>query len=130
MTSWRRALGLGFLVWLLPFVVAFVVFPVREAARPVFESIMAVAVTGTAVVLGLAYLLRAHDAGPREGLMVGLMWLVLCVLIDAPLMLVGGPMQMSIGAYLGDIGLTYVSIPIVTWGLAMARAGLGRDRRG
>jgi len=52
MTSWRRALGLGVVAWLAPFVVAFLAFPFRESARPLFESIMAVAVTATAVLLG------------------------------------------------------------------------------
>lgn len=122
MKNWRRVIGLGFLVWLVPFLVAFLVFPLRDDARPVFESIMAVAVTAAAVAFGLAYLRRAADAGSREGLGLGLVWLVICLLVDAPLMLLGGPMQMSIGAYLGDIGLTYVSIPVVTWGLFAARS--------
>jgi hypothetical protein len=39
------------------------------------------------------------------------------VLTDAPLMLFGGPMK-----YLADIGLAYVSIPVVTLGLAAAYA--------
>lgn len=52
----------------------------------------------------------------------------MCVLIDAPLMLLGGPMQMSAGAYFGDIGLTYVSIPAITWCLAAA-AGSKPDRK-
>lgn len=120
MSSWGRVVGLGLLAWLIPFVVAFLIFPLRESARPVFESVMAVTVAGTAVTLGLAYLRRAARAGAREGLTIGAVWLVLCVLIDAPLMLLGGPMQMSVGAYLGDIGLTYVSIPLVTWGLGAA----------
>jgi hypothetical protein len=122
MSSWGRAIGLGFLMWLIPFIVAFLVFPLRESARPVFESVMAVTVTGTAVGLGLAYLRRVARAYAREGLAVGAAWFVLCVLIDAPLMLLGGPMQMSVGAYFGDIGLTYVSIPLVTWGLGAAWA--------
>jgi hypothetical protein len=122
MSSWGRAIGLGFLMWLIPFIVAFLVFPLRESARPVFESVMAVTVTGTAVGLGLTYLRRVARAYAREGLAVGAAWFVLCVLIDAPLMLLGGPMQMSVGAYFGDIGLTYVSIPLVTWGLGAAWA--------
>lgn len=128
MRSWRRAIGLGFLAWLIPFVIAFLVFPWRESARPVFESVMAVTVTGTAVVLGLGYLRRVSGMQAREGMVVGVVWLAMCVLIDAPLMLLGGPMQMSLGAYVGDIGLTYVSIPLVTWGLGAAW-GAGDSRR-
>ena len=58
----------------------------------------------------------------REELLLGLLWFAICVLIDAPLMLLGGPMQMSFGAYMADIGVTYISIPVVTSGLAAARS--------
>ena len=122
MTSWGRAIGLGVLSWLIPFVVALLAFPWRESARPLFESVMAVTVTGTAVGLGLAYLRRCPNAGVRQGLSLGVIWFVICALIDAPLMLLGGPMYMSVGAYFADIGLTYVSIPFVTGGLAAARS--------
>jgi hypothetical protein len=122
MRSWRRILVLGFVVWLAPFVVAFLTFPFRESARPLFESIMAVTVTATAVILGLTYLRRINGGFFREGLLLGVIWFVMCVLIDAPLMLFGGPMKMTFGAYMADIGLTYVIIPVVTSGLAAARA--------
>jgi hypothetical protein len=127
MRLWGRAIGLGFLAWLIPFVVAFCLFALRESARAVFESVMAVTVAGTAVGLGLCYLRPVPRVSAREGLALGVLWLVICLLIDAPLMLLGGPMQMSLGAYLGDIGLTYVSIPLVTWGLGAARAA-GAER--
>jgi len=121
MRSWRSALGFGFLAWLVPFVIAFLVFPFHESNRPLFESIMAVTVTSTAILLGLIYLRKTETGIVREGLLLGLVWFAICVLIDAPLMLVAGPMKMTIGAYMADIGLTYVIIPVVTWGLAVAR---------
>jgi len=126
MASWGRAIGLGVLAWLIPFAVAFLVFPLRASSRPVFESVMAVTVTATAAWLGVAHLRRIARVRAREGLLVGLVWLAICVLIDAPLMLFGGPMQMSLGAYMGDIGLTYLSIPLVTWALAVAAAAARR----
>jgi hypothetical protein len=125
MRSWRTVLALGFVAWLTPFAVAFLAFPLRESARPLFESIMAVTVTATAVILGLTYLRRADGGGASVGLELGLIWFVICVLIDAPLMLFGGPMKMTFAEYMADIGLSYVSIPIVTWGLAAARARRG-----
>ena len=130
MIPWRRAVGFGLLAWLIPFAVALLAFPLRESARPLFESIMAVTVTGTAVGLGLAYMRRVPRIGPRKGLLVGVVWFAVCVLVDAPLMLIGGPMRMSLGAYFADIGLTYVVIPLVTWGLGVASvadAGARRD---
>jgi hypothetical protein len=122
MKSWKKGLGLGFVSWLVPFVVAFLVFPFRAASRPLFESIMAVTVTATAVFLGLSYLKRVEGRIAREGAQLGLIWLVMNVGIDAPLMLLGGPMKMTLAEYMADIGLTYLSIPIVTWGLAAARS--------
>ncbi len=122
MKSWGKALGFGALVWLLPFVIAFLAFPLRRSARPVFESIMSVTVAAAAVLFGLLYLRHVESNLLREGLLVGLLWFVVCVVIDAPLMLLGGPMQMSLGEYMGDIGLTYVGIPVVTTGLAIARS--------
>jgi hypothetical protein len=82
---------------------------------------MSVTVTATSAVLGLVYLRRIKVAPLREGVLAGLIWLVVCIAIDAPLMLLGGPMKMSFGAYMADIGLTYASIPIVTSSLAAAR---------
>ncbi len=130
MRSWKRALGLGVLAWLGPFVVAILAFPFRETARPLFESIMAVAVTATAVVLGLDYVRRLEGSSVREGALLGMTWFAICILIDAPLMLLGGPMKMTFGTYMADIGLTYASIPIVTLGLAAARAPRRPAREG
>ncbi len=115
---WKSVFGLGALMWLLPFVIAFLVFPFRESARPLFESVMAVAVSGMAVLLGLRYI--RGGIGRGQGLVLGGVWLMMSMLIDAPLMLLGGPMQMTPGQYFMDIGLTYAAIPLITWGLAAA----------
>jgi hypothetical protein len=121
MKSPRKALLLGVLVWLVPFVVAFLVFPLRAAARPLFESIMPVAVALTTVVCGLWYLRGAGETSARAGLLLGILWMAVCLLIDAPLMLLGGPMQMTPAEYLADIGVVYLMIPAITWGLGAAR---------
>ena len=49
--------------------------------------------------------------------MLGCLWLAISVAIDAPLMLFGGPMRMTVGEYLADIGAAYVIIPVITIGL-------------
>ena len=127
MKQWGKAIGFGALVWLVPFAIAFVIFPLRNSARPVFESLMSVAVTGAAVLFGLLYLQNVKSGFVREGVLLGVLWFLICVLIDAPLMLIGGPMLMSFGEYMGDIGLTYVGIPVITIGLGIARS-LSGDR--
>ncbi len=122
MTSIGKALLFGFLVWLVPFAVAFAIFPIHETSRPLFESIMAVALAITVVPLGVVYLRRVRRRYLREGLRLGLLWLVMCVAIDAPLMLLGGRMYVTVPEYLADIGLTYLMIPVITIGIAATRA--------
>jgi hypothetical protein len=119
MKSLPRALGLGFLVWLAPFVVAFMVFPFRESWRALFESVMAVTVSVVTVWLGLVYLRKLSSVTIKGGILVGLLWWVISVAIDLPLML-SRPINMTFVDYLADIGLTYVMIPVITTGLAIA----------
>ncbi len=129
MTFLRRALLFGLFIWLLPFAVAFIIFPLRESARPLFESVMPVAISVVTVVLGIRYLRTVNRNLVREGVLLGLMWLAICIIIDAPLMLLGGPMKMTVAEYAADIGVTYLMIPVITIGLAVASAVSDPQRR-
>lgn len=124
MVAKGKAIFFGFLVWLAAFVVAFMIFPVRETSRPLFESIMAVVVTSAAAGFAVLYFRRVRGRYVREGAILGLLWLAINLAIDAPLMLVGGPMQMTLGAYLADIGLTYLIIPAVTIAIGLGCEGV------
>lgn len=106
----------GFVLWLIPFIVAFAIFPVRESNRPLFESIMPVVLCAATVVLARAYFSRIDADFRRAGLTVGITWMVICVVLDL-LLFTWGPMTMTLGAYMADIGLTYFIIPIVTTGM-------------
>ena len=122
MASWRRAVWLGLLVWLVPFVVSFALAPVRASWRPLFESIMPVVVSAVVVACGLRYLRKAFRVSIGEGLALGILWLAISVLIDLPLML-SPPIRMPAVEYAADIGLTYLMMPIITAGLAAASSG-------
>lgn len=125
MRHWGKALLLGLVVWLVPFVVAVSVFPLHEPQRPLFESIMAVTVCATAVLCGLNFLKRLGRVHVRDGVFIGFVWYAMCVLIDLPLFSYG-PMKTTLGGYFADIGLTYVAIPVITIGLARAASRRGR----
>ncbi len=122
MTSLRSAVAYGVLVWLCTFAVAFVVFPLREPSRPLFESIMPVALAAAVAGLAVRYFRSVRAGFVAEALRLGLLWLVISLAIDAPLMLLGGPMHMTLGEYLADIGLTYLLIPIITVAIGTALA--------
>ena len=40
LTHWKRALALGFLSWLLPFLFSFLVFPLKKTNAPLFSTVM------------------------------------------------------------------------------------------
>lgn len=124
MTSWRKAVLFGLLIWLVPFVVAFAIFPVRDNWRALFESIMPVTVALVVVVCGVWYFRGVKTAFVREGLLLGLLWWLISVVIDLPLML-SPPISMDLVEYLADIGLTYAMMPIITTGLGAGRAAAG-----
>jgi hypothetical protein len=120
MAAKGKAILFGFLLWLAAFVVAFLIFPLRESSRPLFESIMPVVVTSTTAVFAAVYIRGVQKQFLREGIILGCLWLTINLAIDLPLMLAGGPMQMSLGQYMADIGLTYLVIPAVTIGIGFS----------
>ena len=125
MAALRKAILYGFLIWVVAFLGAMVIFPLRESSRPVFESIMPVILASATVFFAHLYFKRVHSGFQREGLLLGLVWLATNLAIDLPLMLTPSPMQMTLGEYLGDIGLTYLMIPVITIGTGFIRAQAG-----
>lgn len=127
MVALRKGVLFGFFIWATAFVVAFAIFPIREASRPLFESIMPVVLAGATVFFAHRYFRGVERSFAKEGLLLGLLWFGINVVIDLPLMLAPSPMQMSLSDYLADIGLTYALIPIITAGMGIARAQGGSD---
>ena len=119
MTSWRRAILLGVAVWLFPFVIACLIFSLKTSWRSLFESIMPVTLALAVMVFAVRYLRKTPAAAPREIARLGVLWFAICVLIDLPLML-SPPISMPLGEYVADIGVTYLMIPVITMGIALA----------
>jgi uncharacterized membrane protein AbrB (regulator of aidB expression) len=122
MTSLRKALLLGLVVWLVPFAVAFCIFPLKASWRSLFESIMPVTLAAVVVACAVFYFRRVPTPSLREGFILGLLWMAISLAIDLPLML-SPPIRMPPLEYAADIGLTYLMIPILTLGIAAARRG-------
>ena len=87
MVAFRKALLFGCLIWVFAFAVAFALFPIRTSARPVFESIMPVALAAATVFFAHRYFTRVRARFAREGLLLGIVWMAVNLLIDLPLML-------------------------------------------
>ena len=105
----------GFLIWLIPFVVAFLIFPIRESNRALFESIMPIVITISVIFFAYQYFRKLDTNFVKEGVLLGLIWLAISLIIDLA-MFMQGPMKMSFANYIMDIGLTYLIIPTITIG--------------
>ena len=117
----KKILFYGFMIWLIPFITAFILYPIHESNRPLFESIMPVTITLVTVSFSLRYFREVKRHTLHEGLKLGIIWLTLSILLDL-LLFIWGPMKMSIKDYIADIGLTYLIIPTVTAAIGHSKA--------
>jgi hypothetical protein len=100
-------------VWAVPFFVSMIIYPLHDTERPLFESIMPVAVAFSASVCAVLYIKNIEMDFLKEGFYLGLLWFVVCVVIDL-LLFSWGPIKMNFTDYIKDIGITYLMIPVIT----------------
>ena len=116
--NWRTSV-LGLLSWAIPFFGSFPFFdPDQGLLIPLilFKSIMVVLGTLVGVAL-LVWLFRTLKPSLFSGLVVGLYWLAINWALDV---LVLVPMTGSdIGTWFTEIGLRYLSIPIIAIGMGL-----------
>lgn len=115
MKSIKKALLFGFLVWLIPFIVAILLSSVRKHNRPLFESLMPVVITISVVPFLILYFSKLQVYFLKEAVLLGIIWLAISLILDL-LCFMEGPMKMSFADYMMDIGLTYLMIPTISIG--------------
>jgi hypothetical protein len=118
MNKYLKIVIFGLVVWLVPFLVSFLIYPLKTAGNPLFEFIMPLVITIIVVELAYLYLKNLETDLIREGVIIGVTWFIINIGIDLVLFLPPSPMQMSFVHYIEDIGITYLLIPVITIGLA------------
>ena len=118
MNKYFKIVIFGFVVWLVPFLVSFFIYPLKTAGNPLFESVMPLVITIITVSLACLYLIKLETDLIREGVIIGFSWFLINLAIDLILFLPPSPMQMNFMNYMEDIGITYLMIPVITVGLA------------
>jgi hypothetical protein len=110
MILWKRAVLLGLLSWLIPFVISFFLFSMKKSNAPLFSTLMDLVVLFAAGIL-LARYFRNRPIVVREALLVGTLWFVMNLIFDYP-MFAYGPMKMTALGYYSEIGLVYLTFPV------------------
>jgi hypothetical protein len=80
---------------------------------------MPLVLTVVVVVGAVLYFHRVQTSFVKEGVVLGVLWLAISVLIDLPLML-SPPMNYTLVEYAADIGLTFLMMPVITVGIGVA----------
>lgn len=114
--SIKWALCLGFLLWMIPFIISIIIFPIKSSDIQLFDSILSVVTVLFVTLFGIVYFRKIGTGYLRDGLVIGIVWPGISIFIDL-FMFSWGPMAMSFLDYIKDIGLGYMVYPIVTTGL-------------
>ncbi len=103
----------GFLVWLIPFLIGFFTFPIKNKQPLVFKTIMAVVLVAVSAIFSKVYLTSIPVIDPSQGAILGCFWAMICIAIDIPVFIYGFKTKAT--CYFLEIGLAYLIIPIITW---------------
>lgn len=103
-------------MWLVPFLVSLLIYPLKISVTPLFESIMPVVISLTTILL-LIFYFRGKNPDLRECTILGISWFIISIFIDLLLFLPSNPMHMSLTNYMMDIGITYLIIPVISIGM-------------
>ncbi len=123
MKSIWKIILFGFMIWLFPFFVSLLIFPLKETNLAFYETIMPLSITLITVVMATFFFRKIRKGHLRHiqkqylqmGITLGIIWVFICFFIDL-LYFSFGPIKMTFSAYMSDIGFTYLIIPMITIG--------------
>ncbi len=104
MRKFLRLLIFRFLSWLLTCLASVCIFPLKAEHRPLFETLVGVFLAISTVLFTVFFFRKVQTGYMREGVFLGLAFLVCNIVFDLCLFM-EGPMKMSFTDYMMDIGL-------------------------
>ena len=114
MKKYLKNVFYGFLAWLVPFVASFFFYSKEGLTIDIFlfKSIMIVVGSISAAILLVSYFKKISVAYLKEGIIVGIVWFGINILLDLLILIpISG---MSIADYLTRIGISYLVIPAMS----------------
>ncbi len=115
MYSYARAIVYAMILWGTVFLITFFLYPLRAENPVLFVTVRMLVMTLLGVALTVMYFRDIDEQLIRDGLKLGVLWLVASVLFDqGPF--VWGLMRLSFADYLADTGVSYLLYPIITIG--------------
>lgn len=121
--KYLKNLFYGFLAWLIPFISAFLFYTKDGGLRIdifFFKTIMIVVGSISGAFLLVSYFKKIEANFLKEGIIVGVIWFALNIILDLVILI---PMSgMSISDYFTQIGLRYMAMPAMSIAIGAALA--------
>ena len=107
-----KLIGYGFLVWLIPTIItsALIIFP---NITYFFDIVSALSLIISAAVFSYLYFKDVHMNFIKEGIIIGITWLILSIVFDL-IMIIVGVSTISLTNYAFLVAPLYVIIPVIT----------------
>jgi hypothetical protein len=110
----------GFILWLVCFIVAVIVWPLYDSQFLLFKSIMVVTGTLVGMYLLVYYFKKIGSNYVKEGVVAGIIWFVVNIVLD--LIVLVGILKTPLIDYLISPGVGYLCMPVMSTGVGLALA--------
>ena len=104
----------GALVWLIPFLFSFLVWPLHTSMLSLFKTIMIICLTITVVFFIIIYFKKESSNYFMDGIILGIIWFVINIIFDLIVIVV--LFKTPIVDYFIETGLRYLMMPIMSFG--------------
>ncbi len=112
-----KIINYGLLTWLIPSLIT-VILSSFLAAINIFEIVSAVAIAVTVILFSYLYFKGINENFVKEGLLIGIIWLIISIILDLILIAVGIS-QLNLTSYVVYVAPLYIIIPVITLGFGL-----------
>jgi|SRR5215207_9160346 len=109
----KRALLGGLGVWVGLVAISLILLPAEGKHEALYESIKLSTLVGVTIGLTIWYLRAVRGGSFVEGLVVGLLWAAVTIILDLALYFAGA-FNIGLSEYFTDVASSYLAIPIAT----------------
>jgi hypothetical protein len=111
-----RLFIIGFILWIVPFILAIPLFQLMGNNRIVFKSIMGLIIVAVTVLLWDLYLKKINQMYIKHALVASIVWIFISLFLDYFAFIIGFKMPAS--TYFLEIATSYLAIPMILLGSA------------
>lgn len=119
MNKYLKMFLFGIITWIIPFVTSFLFFDMETQQLTInemfFKSIMILEGGLVGVFLLVHYFRKVSSGFVREGIIIGLCWFIINLLLDVIVLLPTSDMDFI--TYFQEIGMRYLLIPVISTGM-------------